>query len=87
MAAWYTVHLRRRVNLCEVTRLYTRDELMKLTHLCGLRVAFQAGANWRVAMDPRPWLAKLNRLPFAGRALSRLYEFRLSTIEAILSRC
>ncbi|SRR6266851_646650 len=84
-AAVYATKWRRRVRLYEVAQLYTFHSLKKLANSCGLDISFQASSFWTDALNKRKWLKLLNDLPIVGPGLFSIYQYRLPTIEAILS--
>lgn len=84
-AAVYATKWRRRVRCYEVSKLYTLHSLERLARSCGFDILFQSSSFWSEALEKRKWLKRLSDLPLAGPMLFGLYQYRIPTIEAVLS--
>lgn len=84
-ASVYATKWRRRVRFYEVSKLYTFRSLEKLANSCGFDISFQSSSFWTEALEKRWWLNQLGGLPIFGAMLFGLYQYRLPTIEAVLS--
>jgi SAM-dependent methyltransferase len=85
LAAWYSVHLRRKTSKYEVEQLYSRNSLKKLVDRCDLKIIFLSDADLDHAIKNRSWVNKFARIPVIKTMICFFYKFRIATIEAILS--